>query len=140
MRSIYANSIARFIVILVVMSGWFVLSNHCALGMIPKVGAAHQCCENGKFASAEDQPAQGGTIICCKALQALSHDTANVSVLKPNLAPVLFATAWLLELERQHECRADLEVCGDTAPPLAISFSELVLQRSLLAHAPPALT
>lgn len=124
---------------LLVMSGWFVLSNHCALAMGPTTVDAHQCCESGKPASPEDQHSPSGTIICCKALQALTHDTAKVTNLKPDLSPVLLAVAWLMEFERQHECRPDLGARGGTIPPLAISFIELVLQRSLLAHAPPAL-
>ena len=35
-------------------------------------------------------------------------------------------------------CRAVAPLLLDTGPPGAFSFAELILQRSLLAHAPPS--
>lgn len=142
MRGFRPSAILRFLVVFLVAAGWFVLSNHCVLGMeleMAHANAAHVCCENGSTTSATDQPVPNGTIVCCKAVQAVAQDAAKMDNIKPNLAQLLFAVAWILELERQDESRAVLNIRGDTLPPSAISFSELVLQRSLLAHAPPAL-
>jgi hypothetical protein len=36
-----------------------------------------------------------------------------------------------------HQSRAAAPLLLDTGPPGAFSFAELILQRSLLAHAPP---
>ena len=141
-RRLLPSAILRFVMVLLVAAGWFVLSNHCVLGVgleMAHAKAAHVCCENGSTTSAKDHSAPDGTIVCCKAVQAVAQDAAKVDNLKPNLAHLLFAVAWILELERQDESRAVLNIRGDTLPPSAISFSELVLQRSLLAHAPPAL-
>jgi len=71
---------------------------------------------------------------CCKTLRAITvsktKTTANMLdfVVRP-----FFADATLSVLSRPER---DL-IALDTGPPEALSFSESVLQRSILAHAPP---
>ena len=76
---------------------------------------------------------------CCKVLratvtsQAKLIDAANkVFVPIPNglVAELIFAG-------ETHFALVPLEL--DIGPPFAVSFAESVLQRSLLAHAPPSL-
>ena len=76
----------------------------------------------------------GATQPCCKTLRAItvSKTTTTANMLDFVLRP-FFADAALSVISRP----ARVLIALDTGPPRAISFSELVLQRSVLAHAPP---
>ena len=128
---------------LVAIVAWFVASNHCALaGFVPAPAvdaSAHSHCHGSS-----EQPADGQKerecdgSKCCNSLTAptlalaksvVTYDSAHVSA--PEFAGFLrcFAPA-------QHDSvRCEL----DTGPPGSRSFAESVLQRSVLAHAPPFL-
>ena len=72
---------------------------------------------------------------CCKMLRATLAGEANVvKVASQNLVPI---QDWIVaELISAAETPlSPLEL--DTGPPFAGSFAESVLQRSILAHAPP---
>jgi hypothetical protein len=73
---------------------------------------------------------------CCKTLRAVT--TVKITVAANTLNFVLkayFLDATLPEISQP----ARPLVALDTGPPDAPSFSESVLQRSILAHAPPVL-
>ena len=119
--------------------GWFVLSNHCALGGIGSRAAAqkaHVCCHNGTSQPVKE-PANGGqSTECCKSLHAVVPDGAKFADVPPPFLVGAFV-AWVLVRDAQPQ--AVIVPFGDTGPPRAESFSELVLHRSLRSHAPPLL-
>jgi hypothetical protein len=132
--------VVRLAIALVMSLSWFALVNHCELAAAtaPKPTQAHSCCEKDKGADkAPTKDNHHRSIECCQGGHpaiasigetALSPDLSSApppdliaSVVFPN-APL---SANILEL--------------DTGPPFASSFAEAVLQRSILAHAPPYL-
>jgi len=129
-------NIIRLAVVLTTMVAWFSISNHCALGgLISKTNSAvapMHCHGNqptpSKKSSEEEMP-------CCKILRAtVSAEARPVEVATKNFVP---AQDWIVaELISAAETPlSPLEL--DTGPPFAGSFAESVLQRSILAHAPP---
>ena len=119
--------------------GWFVLSNHCALAGIGARAAAqkpHHCCHNDPSQPVK-QPADGqGLMGCCKSLHAVVPEGAKLDEVPP-LFVVGDFVPWVLIRDAQPQ--AVVVPFGDTGPPGAESFSELVLHRSLRSHAPPFL-
>ena len=121
------------------MVAWFSISNHCALGAIePPVKAAKHACQNCAHSTPAKDRKPANEPVCCKLLRATvakTNDTgagiAWAFVWQASFATAIFAPdiaeAALLPEE------------VDTGPPFSVSFAESVLQRSLLAHAPPAL-
>ena len=128
------------VIVAMTLSGWFVLSNHCALGrMAQTVQAkkAHACCHNGESKPA-NQPADGEQRVqCCKSLRAVVPDGVKDASLTPPTFVVAILVA-VFDVEAQTE--KAVVVASDTGPPRAAPFSELVLHRSLRSHAPPFLT
>jgi hypothetical protein len=123
---------------------WLAVSNHCALGLgaiethsSDAVSAqAHDCCASG--VPGQTNPAKDPVTPCCKTLQALSVSPAKsfearvtiffgdpLACSTPTIATPRFAPVAYRFL--------------NTGPPDGKSFAESVLQRSLLAHAPPSL-
>ena len=119
--------------------GWFVLSNHCALGEIgshPAAQTQHGCCHNGGASQPVKEPARGQDTECCKSLHVVMSAKEKLADVSPPSVAVVFTT-WVLIRDIQPQ-----EVVvpfGDTGPPRGESFSELVLHRSLRSHAPPFL-
>jgi len=123
---------------------WLAVSNHCALGLaaiethssVAVSAQAHDCCASE--VPSQPKPVKDPATPCCKMLQALSVSPAklfeaNVTIFfggplpfsTPTVAPPRFAPFAYCFL--------------NTGPPGRNSFAESVLQRSLLAHAPPFL-
>jgi hypothetical protein len=121
---------------------WFLISNHCILDAAmsaPSPASAvaqDDCCRmHASKAPSPAQPKKKDDLqVCCKNLPApaLKKTQPLASFVAPLLA-ILFDRHDLFECERDEK----LSLCLDTGPPKAFSFSELVLQRSLLANAPP---
>lgn len=119
--------------------GWFVLSNHCALGGIGSRGAAqkaHGCCDNGTSQPVKAPTDGEGRMGCCKSLHAVVPEGAQFADGPPPFVVGAFV-AWVLIRDAQPQVL--LVPFGDTGPPGSESFSELVLHRSLRSHAPPFL-
>ena len=128
----------RTLVVAALMMAWLVASNHCAIGLMkPSAGtaAAHSVCHSCKSEPMKPQPASGGDRECCKALQGMPADMAKGDMkYDTSLFTLLdFAVTALCSPSTLPAVRALA-----TGPPPSISFAELILQRSLLAHAPPA--
>jgi len=123
---------------------WFLISNHCILvnGLAASapasVTAPDDCCPmHASKTTAPAQPKkQNDAQVCCKNLPAtaLKGSQPLASFVGP-LLTILFDRHDLLQGARD-ELPA---LCLDTGPPNALSFSELVLQRSLRVHAPPSI-
>jgi len=132
------NKIIRLAVVLTTMVAWFSISNHCALGgLIAKTNSAvapMHCHGNqpapSKKSSEEEMP-------CCKMLRAtITSEAKIVEVASQNFLPIQH---WIVaELISTAETQLP-PLKLDTGPPFAGSFAESVLQRSILAHAPPSL-
>lgn len=125
---------------LIAFSAYVSAANHCsfapAVAEVANVPAHSDC-------PGHDSPAKKGDssdgITCCKAFPpAVFADAKNLVAFDAQSFALhsCFATALILPEHSQGEL-LPLEL--DTGPPPAVSFVELVLQRSILAHAPPSL-
>lgn len=122
---------ARLATIVAVMAFALVLaSNHCALGgmAVAKDSEDHSCCrENG-------QPAT--LIECCTAM----HAALPLTLSAPDTQLVALHPLWddtSASLEIPASVAIAFDAFPSTGPPGAASFAEIVLNHSLLAHAPP---
>ncbi len=130
------DKIIRLAVVLTTMAAWLSISNHCAVsaliaGTNSAVAPMH-CRGNqpapSKKSSEEEMP-------CCKMLRAtLASEAKTVEVASENFVPIQdWIVAELISVAETQPSPLEL----DTGPPFAGSFAESVLQRSILAHAPP---
>src|ERR1043166_5940675 len=125
----------RCAVVLMAICSWFAISNHCAFAAVATKTDSVQTERpfHSKPAKQKQEPSQ---LQCCKILRAVvfaqskgwARDDAgffDVDLRVEEVAPVVFLpnvqALWSL----------------NTGPPGGRSFAELILQRSLLAHAPP---
>jgi hypothetical protein len=131
------NAITRWAVVGIAICSWIAVSNHCAIAAVasemPKTQT--ECPFHSKPAKQKEQSSQ---VQCCRILRAIvftqskawARDDAKFSdavFCIEECAP--FASS----------LRALVPLLLDTGPPKSRSFAELILQRSLLAHAPPCL-
>jgi hypothetical protein len=123
---------------MLMFAAWFALSNHCVLGVLSASTApvAKGCPMHMKSSDKTPTKQKDVDLPCCKTLRAITVTKISAAantldfVLKaffPDTTPAVISQPW--------RCLLAL----DTGPPDALSFSEIVLQRSILAHAPPAL-
>ena len=128
-------------IVLLTIAAWFAVSNHCALGGLVAAKtqspmARMHCHGNqsspSKKSGEEEMP-------CCKMLRAtLAGEAKIVQVASKDFLPIQnWIIAQVIFAEEAQLHRAPQEL--DTGPPFAGSFAESVLQRSILAHAPPFL-
>ncbi len=120
------------------MAAWFVASDHCALtGALLRPATVAPVSESCPGHSQPEKKHSGGELPCCKSLVATAVSAKIFAGYNTNL----FVAAPYLSLDRQlilgHHDAPGTEL--DTGPPGGRTFAESVLQRSLLAHAPPFL-
>ena len=140
-RSIFAP------VVIVALIAWFGVSNHCALDAIArqKMTSAVDCCpfhsHAGKPQNHPIQPQNqkhSDAQPCCKILRAIVANSAkDPARLVIDLTNVDIPFAKLVAFARPKISFSSVAL--DTGPPGAFSFAQLILQRSLRAHAPPFL-
>jgi hypothetical protein len=130
----------RATVALLTLSAWFVASDHCALaGQLSQRAATAPMHEHCPGHSVPEKKSGGDeTMPCCKALAVAYTAPSKSAITYDTLTFVLqrfpeFASLFAL----WYSDAAIAEV--DTGPPRSDSFAESVLQRSILAHAPPFL-
>jgi hypothetical protein len=131
----------RVAVVSLALVAWLSISNHCALGNLVAAkthsAMAPMHCHGGqplpsKKRGDEEMP-------CCKMLRAtVTGEAKIIQVATKDYVPI---QSWIVaEIILAHEARLHRVPQGlDTGPPFAASFAESVLQRSVLAHAPPFL-
>jgi hypothetical protein len=129
--------IGRIAIGAVTIAAWFSISNHCALSAFEPAhrAQAHAACHGNPGAPAKS-PAKGEAAPCCKLVRATlakSDQPVTQNYFTGSLQAWLSAA---LVLNEQFHWRQSFEL--DTGPPFSESFAELVLQRSLLSHAPPS--
>jgi hypothetical protein len=135
-RSVKASM--RCVAVAIAICSWIAVSNHCAFAAIAPENekAQAECPFHSKPAKQKEQSSQ---VQCCKILRAVvfakTKDWArNDAQFSDTNFPVL-AGAFVV-----YSSRAVAPLLLDTGPPGAFSFAELILQRSLFAHAPPFLS
>jgi hypothetical protein len=127
--------LGRFLLVVLTVVAWLSISNHCAFGSLialetkGSVGPMH--CHGDRPAPSKNRDEQTP---CCKVLKAVTVAKVNVCANQIDFALSEYSTGELaVEIWQAHTHTLGL----DTGPPKALSFSESVLQRSILAHAPP---
>jgi hypothetical protein len=126
----------RIPIVLTVMLAWAALFNHCALGAVEHGHAQPAMTCHGSPGDKHAPPEGHGEVECCKVIRATLLNPEKIAPPLNDLfvAPCNYFVA-LLILQDTEAPGGLLE--WDTGPPHALSFSESVLQRSILAHAPP---
>ena len=127
---------------IVVVTGlaWISVSNHCALaGLIAKSKSAVAPMHCHGSQPSPSKKSGGKEMPCCKVLRAtLTGQGKIVHVASKDFLPIQrWIVAEILFANEPQLHRATQEF--DTGPPFAGTFAESVLQRSILAHAPPFL-
>ena len=120
-------------IVVVAICSWFAISNHCVFAALATNDTASRECPF--HSKPKEKPPAGAQ--CCKILRAVAsvpakswaRDDAKFSETDHYYDERALITAYL------QTTLAPLFL--DTGPPNAHSFAELILQRSLLAHAPP---
>lgn len=124
----------RWIAVLLTISAWFLLSNHCALGIIAVPAGAAPEAGGCPMHSAPAKKKPAAKTSCCKEVRAVVAKWVQVVALE--MRPIA-SQDYAPEILLRPSCEA-VEIDGlDTGPPGRFSFAELVLQESMLAHAPP---
>jgi hypothetical protein len=130
------TAITRCAVVAVAICSWIAVTNHCAFAAAANETdkAQSECPFHSKPAKQKSQSSQ---VQCCKILRAVvfakTKDWARDDA-KFCDTNFLVQTGVVFIV---HQSRAVAPLLLDTGPPGAFSFAELILQRSLLAHAPP---
>jgi hypothetical protein len=124
---------ARAAIVAVVICSWLAISNHCAFAALAtKTDAASDGCP---FHSKPKEKPSAGTQ-CCKILRAVTPVvTKSWARDDAKLSRADFCAEESIGTEHLRTALAPSFL--DRGPPDARSFAELILQRSLLAHAPP---
>ncbi len=131
----YANmkSSLRGAIVVVAFCSWFAISNHCAFAALATKTDSTGCPFHSKPAKHEKQSTGAQ---CCRTLRAVAPvATKSWARDDANLSSVDFFREERAGVE--HLRIALVPSFLDTGPPDAHSFAELILQRSLFAHAPP---
>ena len=118
----------------IAICSWIAISNHCAFAaMATNASGQADCPFHSKPAKQKEQSSQ---VQCCKILRAVVPTIAKSWTRSDSdFSDIHFP----FEDCRLLGCFRDplAPLLLDTGPPGAHSFAELILQQSLLAHAPP---
>jgi hypothetical protein len=127
----------RLLTVIITTVAWFLISNHCLLAELPTVSKAtsscHQpCCDSQPPAKNTTESATE----CCKTLRAtLTGAAKDFAGYDTSLFALQFYFVGAVISTNDSRPVPVLEL--DTGPPFVHTFAESVLQRSILAHAPP---
>jgi hypothetical protein len=132
----YVNATTRCAAVAIAICSWIAVSNHCAFAAVAtKIDKAQSACPfHSKPAKQRERSSQ---VQCCKILRAVvlakSKDWARDDAKFCDASFPAQAGAFVV-----YSSRPVAPLSLDTGPPRqAFSFAELILQQSLLAHAPP---
>lgn len=137
----FRNHLVRLSVFAIGFVAWLAISNHCALAAVEGVTKMPMpsCHESAPAEHSPSKHDKQGGIECCKVLRATLLEPASSLAAADTLA--FMAHEYVVTLiSAAEEARLLRVIEWDTGPPLAGSFAETVLQRSILAHAPPFLS
>jgi hypothetical protein len=131
------RNFGRSATVAIAICSWLAISNHCAFGAVAApVGETQSACPFHSKPAKQEKHSAG--VQCCKTLRAVvptvakswtrnDTDFSDVDLCFQEFALIAYSRSQLGPL------------LLDTGPPGAHTFAELILQRSLLAHAPPHL-
>ena len=124
-------------IVVVAICSWFAISNHCVFAALATNDTASRQCPFHSKPAKQEKPSTGAQ--CCKILRAVAFaktkDWARNDTKFCDANFPVQAGAFVV-----YSSRAVAPLLLDTGPPLrAFSFAELILQQSLLVHAPPVL-
>ncbi len=126
---------SRWTTVLMTITAWMLLSNHCALGLsgtVAESDAEARCPMHS--APGKEEPTTN--LPCCKDLRAVAtHAVKRVTALAPQLVG---SQSYVVAVFLAPPCLTAPVLVLETGPPRSLSFAESILQRSILAHAPPA--
>jgi hypothetical protein len=131
------NATTRCAAVAIAICSWIAVSNHCAFAAVASEidKGQTECPFHSKPAKQKEQSSQ---VQCCKVLRAVVF--AKTKDWARNDAKFCDANFPVQEgVFVIYPLRAVAPLLLDTGPPGAFSFAELILQQSLLAHAPPEL-
>ena len=130
---------ARLLTAILIAVAWFFISNHCVLAELHRASetkaSCHQpCCGN----QPPPKNKTDGATECCKTLRATLAGTATdfAGYDTSLFALQLYFTGSVISADDSAPIPI-LEL--DTGPPFVNTFAESVLQRRILAHAPPVI-
>ena len=125
----------RCVGVAIAICSWIAISNHCAFAaMATKSDSVQPACPF--HSKPEKQKEQSSQVECCKVLRAVVPIIAkNWTRGDSDFSDIHFPFEECRLLAHFRDALAPLLL--DTGPPGAHSFAELILQRSLFAHAPP---
>ncbi|MGI9089334.1 MAG: hypothetical protein ACR2HH_16595 [Chthoniobacterales bacterium] len=140
MTNLFHSRIVRFLIVVIAALGWLAISNHCAIAAMEgsakmPMPACHGSVGDHKSPAKDHHE---GDVECCKVLRATLLTVSKNAAAFDHFQFVLqtYVTA-ILPSSAERNLQSPLEL--DTGPPFVGSFAESVLQRSILAHAPPSL-
>jgi hypothetical protein len=134
------NKLIPVSIVAVTALAWISVSNHCALGgLIAKSESAVAPMHCHGSQPSPSKESGGEEMPCCKVLRAtLTGQGKIVQIASKDFLPIQrWTVAEILFTNGAQQHRVTQEF--DTGPPFAGTFAESVLQRSILAHAPPFL-
>ena len=128
----------RGAIVVVVICSWFAISNHCAFAALAtKTHAATSDCPFHSKPAKQEKQSTGAQ--CCKILRAVPPVTAKNWARDDTKLSDADGFCGECALTIASLQMTPVPMFLGTGPPNARSFAELILQRSLLAHAPPIL-
>ncbi len=136
---LFRHRLLRLPVVLIGILAWLAISNHCALAALPGTAKAPMAsCHSSPLNHSPARPDRERGMECCKVLRATLLKFSDKSVAFDALAFLShnYVVGILPVTDEAHLTRI---IEWDTGPPGLGSFVESVLQRSILAHAPPSL-
>jgi len=129
------NASVRCVAVAIAICSWVAISNHCAFSaVVAQTDAIQSACPF--HSQPAKTPPQPGGIQCCKILRAIIPTfTKGWARNDAGVSDVDLYFEKLAIIANSQSATSPLLL--DTGPPGARSFAELILQRSILAHAPP---
>lgn len=131
-------AVVRFLLVMLTMVAWFGISNHCVIGALEThAGKLVAHCHDHQ--SSPVQPGDGDEESpCCKTLRATVATPVKAPEVQTDTS--VFASEFVSQIHTYDDRQLErVSYFADTGPPGSSTFAELVLQRSILSHAPPAL-
>jgi hypothetical protein len=131
-----AGLVRQWSTVLLTITAWVLLSNHCALGLSGAAAGPESEAGACPMHSAPAKKKPPTNLLCCKTLRALAPQAVKsvVAVTISAIAIHDYVTATLVIAPPVSLQSLPL----DTGPPYLRTFAETILQRCLLAHAPPS--
>ena len=130
------NAGMRCVGVAIAICSWVTTSNHCAFAaQASKIASMQKECPFHSKPSKQKEPSS--QLQCCKILRALVP-TVTKSWARDDMkfSNVDLSIELYVVFPQSH---TGVRLPLDTGPPIGLSFAELILQRSLLSHAPPLL-